>query len=379
MVGAHTQVRLERHDAGREPREDDRQVGTLGLGGLLRELLVFARATEALGHVVEGVHEKAHFIVRGHRQACIEVALRDGACPLDEVLDGLHQPLGGENRAIPGREQRQQQHDRQRQDEARLERPSEIVLLAVLLVGGLHRVRERAQALGHRVHGLHQEPLAARHRGPELHGRAHQVAAVHLRFEAHERPALPDLQQQLVGQLLGNEVRGKSLGERDQGAALGRDREFVCADLLAQGLEEARIRAAARRQLVGDELGVGEMLAHPHLERRTRQDERVVEAAADLDVEPAVDAAVQKLHGKEIHEQDRQRCKHAEDPYHPRLDPRADDVPAPVTHQLRQLCTEQHQQDDETRDVHHQDPGMQAPELLGVLRGLRHEQDRREP
>ena len=44
-----------------------------------------------------------------------------------------------------------------------------------------------------------------------------------------------------------------------------------------------------------------------------------------------------------------------------------------------ELCAEQHQQDDETRDVHHQDPGMQAPELLGVLRGLRHEQDRGEP
>ena len=142
--------------------------------------------------------------------------LRDGARALDEILDGLHQPLGGEDRAVPGREQRQQQHERQRQDEARLERLAQIILFAVLLIGGLHGVRERAQALGHRVYGLHQEPLAAWHRGPELHGRAHQVAAVHLRFEAHERPALPDLQQQLVGQFLGNEVRGKTLGERDQ-------------------------------------------------------------------------------------------------------------------------------------------------------------------
>jgi hypothetical protein len=49
------------------------------------------------------------------------------------------------------------------------------------------------------------------------------------------------------------------------------------------------------------------MLAHAHLERRARQHQRIVEAAADLDIEPAVNAANQELHREEVHEQDRQR------------------------------------------------------------------------
>ena len=131
--------------------------------------------------------------------------------------------------------------------------------------------------------------------------------------------------------------------------------------------------------LLRDPLGVREVLAHADFERRAGEHQRVVEAAADLDVEPAVDALVEELHREEVDEQDRQRGEHAEDPDHARLETRADDVAAPVADQLRELGGEQADQHGEAGDVDREDPGVQPAELLGVLRGLRHEQDRGEP
>ena len=153
------------------------------------------------------MHEEAHLVVRGERQPRVEVALRDGARALHEVLDRLHEALGREDRAVPGGEQRQQQHDRQRQDEAGLERLAQVVLLAELLVGRLHGVGEGAEPLGDRVQRLQQQALLARDRAvADRHGGADQVAAFLLRLEAHERLALAQLQQHFARHVLGHDV-----------------------------------------------------------------------------------------------------------------------------------------------------------------------------
>ena len=377
--GTHAQVWLEGHDSGREAREDDRQVGTLGLRRLLRALLVLACAPQPLGHVVERVHQEAHLVVRRERQARVEVALRDGARALDQVLDRLHQPLRGKDRAVPRGEQRKQQHDGERQDETRLERLAQVVLLAELLVGGLYRVGQCPKPLGDGIDRLHHQPTASRPLRRERDGGAHAIAALGLRLQAHERPALPHLHQHFARHLVRHHVGREALAHRDDRAALGGDRDLERAGLAAQLLEQPGRFAAGDGELVGDQLRGVELLAHARLERGTGQHQRVVEALADLDVEPAVDAAVQELHREEVHEQDRQRGQHAEDPHHARLEARADHVPAPVAHQLRELGAEQAHQHHQAGHVDHQDPRVPAAELLGVLRRLCHEQDRGQP
>ncbi len=335
---------------------------------------------QPLRHVVERMHEETHLVVRRQGQLRVEVALCHCARALHEILDRLHEPLCREDRPVPRREQRQQQHDGQRQDETRLERPPQVVLLAELLVGRLHRIRQRAESLRDRVHALQQQPFAAqRGRFTDRHGRADQVAAVLLRLEAHEGLSLPQLQQHLARDVLRHDVRRQALAHRDDTARLRRYRQFDRADLPSHRFEQPGHRRARDADFLGDAFGSRQVLAHAHFQRRARQHQCVVEALADLDVEPAVDALVQELHREEVHEQDRQRREHAENPDHARLEPRADDVPAPVPDQLRELHAEQPDQHHEAGDVDPQDPRMQPAELLRVLRGLGHEQDGRKP
>jgi len=165
---ADPEVGLKRDHARGEPREHDREIGPLGLRHLLCCCWSSRATTQALGHVVEGVHEEAHLVVRGERQPRVEVALGDGARALHEVLDRLDETLRGEDRAVPGGEQRQQQHHRQRQDEARLERLAQVVLLAELLVGGLHGVCEGAEG----APATGRSPAPPCRRGPPRRRRA---------------------------------------------------------------------------------------------------------------------------------------------------------------------------------------------------------------
>src|SRR5206468_11742163 len=99
-------------------------------------------AAQPLRHVVEGVQQKSHLIARGQRQAGAKIALADRAGALDEVLDGAHQALRGEDRAVDGREHREQQHEGEREAEAVLERLAPRREIPILMVGVLYRVRE---------------------------------------------------------------------------------------------------------------------------------------------------------------------------------------------------------------------------------------------
>ena len=89
----------------------------LALDGLLAVRGFLARAPQALGHVVEGVHQEAHLVARGQRQARAEIALADRARARDQILHRPHQALRGEDGAVDGREHRQQHHQGERQAE----------------------------------------------------------------------------------------------------------------------------------------------------------------------------------------------------------------------------------------------------------------------
>ena len=120
--GAHRQIRLQRDDAGRQPRQDHGQSRPFRLDGLLAAPRLLARPREALGHVVEGGHQETELIARRQRQLGVVVALRHRAGAGDEVLHRLDQPLRGEERAVHRRDQRHQHDERQDQHEGGLER-----------------------------------------------------------------------------------------------------------------------------------------------------------------------------------------------------------------------------------------------------------------
>jgi hypothetical protein len=130
--GPHDHVAIDGQHSGREPRQDDREPLALSLDRLLALGRLGTGAPEFLGHVVEGVHEKAHLIARRQGQTCAEIAFADGARSLDEILHRAHEPLRGEDRAIDRRQHRQQQHQSQRQAKAVFERLALLGEIAVL-------------------------------------------------------------------------------------------------------------------------------------------------------------------------------------------------------------------------------------------------------
>ena len=115
-------IAIDAEHAGRQAREKNRETRALALHGLLAARRFFARAAQALGHVVERMHEEAHLVARRQRQARAEIALADGARAGDEILHGTREPLRREDRAVDGREHREQQHESQREPEAVLQR-----------------------------------------------------------------------------------------------------------------------------------------------------------------------------------------------------------------------------------------------------------------
>ena len=123
MVGRpDPEVGLEGDDARRQARKDHLELAALALDLLLTLPRVLARAREPLRHVVERVHEKADLVARRRRHARRKVAARHGARALHQQLDRRNEAAREIERPIDGREQRDQQHEAQRQREARLQR-----------------------------------------------------------------------------------------------------------------------------------------------------------------------------------------------------------------------------------------------------------------
>ena len=159
---AHGHRAIDREHAGRQARQDDGEARALALHRLLAVRGLGARAPQPLGHVVEGVHQEAHLVARGQRQARGEVALAHRARALDQVLHRAHQALRGVDRQVDGRQHGQQHHQRQREAEAVLERLAHRGEVAVLVVGVLHGFGQRGELRRYRVDRDHEARLAAR-------------------------------------------------------------------------------------------------------------------------------------------------------------------------------------------------------------------------
>ena len=84
----NAQIRIDRDDTRRQPREDHLEVGALRLDERLAQARLTTRGGESLGHVIERVDQEADLVARWRRQARIEVAFAATArVPGHEILD----------------------------------------------------------------------------------------------------------------------------------------------------------------------------------------------------------------------------------------------------------------------------------------------------
>jgi hypothetical protein len=184
------------------------------------------RAPQALGHVVEGVHQEPHLVARGQRQARPEVALADRARALDEVLHRTHQALRGVDRAVDGRQHGEQQHQREREPEAGLQGLAQGGQVAVLVVGALHRFRQRGELRRHGVDRHHEARVMAGGGVAQRRGGADEVVPAGARLETDVRPALLHLSHQIRRGLRGHAFQG-TLEARGEDALVGTEqRDF---------------------------------------------------------------------------------------------------------------------------------------------------------
>ncbi len=158
---ADPHVGLERDDAGRQAREDHLELAPLALDLLLARARFLARLREPLSHVVERVDEEADLVAGRRRHSRREVAARDGARALHQQLNRHDEPAREVERAVDGREQRDQEHEAQRQRKRGFQSGADVRQLRELVVACLHRVRERGELLIDGKHALHELELAS--------------------------------------------------------------------------------------------------------------------------------------------------------------------------------------------------------------------------
>jgi len=127
--------------------------------------------------------------------------------------------LRREDRAVDGRQHGEQQDQREREPEAGLQRLTQRRQVAILVVGALHRFRERGELRRHRVDRHHEAPVVARGSVPERRGRADQVVPAGERLEADVGPVLLHLSHQIRGGLRGHAFKG-TLEARSEDALL---------------------------------------------------------------------------------------------------------------------------------------------------------------
>ena len=150
------------------------------------------------------------------------------------------------------------------------------------------------------------------------------------------------------------------------------------APLVRRSPIEQLLHGGGRRagELARQLLRLAGVLAHTQVERGARQHHRVVEPAAHLDGEPAVDAAVEELERRQVHDQERCDHQRAEDPDGAGGKTRARHVRAVVVHQPPHLAHHQHGEHRDGADVEQQDPALQPLELRGVAHAHGEQQER---
>ena len=152
-------------------------------------------------------------------------------------------------------------------------------------------------------------------------------------------------------------------------------------------LAGAPLRIEPRLHLRGRSVGQGRgqrhrshrVLTHAQVERRARQPEGVVQSLLHFHLEPAVDAAIDELERRQIHDQQRRNDQRPEDAHGARRETRAGHVRAIVAHQPPELARQQHAEGDHAAEVHQQNPRPQAVECGRVLHALGEQQERSQP
>ena len=233
----------------------------------------------------------------------------------------------------------------------------------------------RRRSIG--IDGFEHARLVAGRSQRHLHGGAHQEAAAGDRIERHV--LAPRLHDHFVARTRRHDL-AEALGAGAEDAAVrAEQRQLDRLALLARFVEQ---RASGRRAAASSSAIVARalhVLAHAQVERGARQRQRVFQAFADLDVEPAVDAAVEEHDGEIEHEQQRHHRQRRRHPHHARFQARADHALAPVADQLHEAAADQDQQHQQAGDVDADDERMQVAEVRRLLHRLRHDQERSDP
>ena len=110
------------------------------------------------------------------------------------------------------------------------------------------------------------------------------------------------------------------------------------------------------------------------LERGATELERIIEPLLDLDIEPAVDTAIDKLRREVEHDEQRQHRESDEHADHARLELGARHVATVIPREARQVADQQRQEQNASRDVDGKDNILQAIEVVGLLHRLRQQE-----
>ncbi len=313
--------------------------------------------------------------------ARVVVALGHGPGAGNQILHRLHQALRRKEGAVDRGYHRHQHHETQDQHECGLEGPAQLHQIGVLSVGALHGIRQLAQLQRHGIQRDQHPPAAA--------------AVIRGAPRRESRSRRPHPYPRLT---YGRPRRNCSIISSVAGAgraSIGRsDSELVamiraCAPTTVNSMRRAvaplaiqrgrQLKILQCRQRMRHALRVLQKLPLAHLQRRVRQLARILQSLADLQFEPAVDAAVQELQGEIIDDQDWRHGQRAEYRHRAPLETRPRHMPAKVAHQARELAGQQHDQRDQPEMLTSRIHGSHFSNFCRVLRGRGQQIQRNQP
>ncbi len=175
---------------------------------------------QTLGHVVKRVDQETDLIPGRHWQPGIEIPLRHGPGPRNQLLNGRDQAPRREERAVDGQQQREQQHQAEGKREAGLQGVTKKGQLRILVVTGLHLFGKPAKLLIHPEDTLQDAGLGARRSGIQIYGGTDLKLSAAQRLEGNKRSSLAQLKDQLLGRVVWYRRRG-IFGAGSQNLAVG--------------------------------------------------------------------------------------------------------------------------------------------------------------
>ncbi len=241
----------------------------------------------------------------------------------------------------------------------------------------MHGLGERSELFRHRIHGNDIAAVGVRLGVRQWRGGADDVAAIRLRLQAHIRPELANLPDQIRRWPRRQRLERILEARSDHALVVAEQDELASAEgapLVIHALLDIGGRGPGER--VSQLLRAVRILPHAQIQGGTGQDQRVVESLLDLNTKPTVDAAIQELEREQVN--DEQRCddERAEDAHRAGRQARAGNVFPVLAHELPDLACEEYRQRNHADDVDQQNPGLQPDEFGGVLHALGEQEQR---